>query len=191
MNDKYASPKLAESMSLYELIKQMQEPRAATAMSQPSAHESCSTRRTAQSPPGRVLMPEREPPPHACISLGESRLTGKSVLVVEDEPLIAMTVESGLQDAGATAIRIAASISAARIAINVGAVFDAAVIDLHVADGDASSLIEVLTERGIPVVVTTGDSADREAPDLSKALAVLRKPYPEADLIKVLAWMVI
>jgi hypothetical protein len=44
-------------------------------------------------------------------------------------------------------------------------------------------LIEVLTERRIPVVVTTGDSIDREAPDLSKALAVLRKPYPEADLI--------
>jgi hypothetical protein len=84
-----------------------------------------------------------------------------------------------LQDADAAVIKIAASISAARIAIAEGITFDAAVIDLRVADGDASWLIEILAEHGIPVVVTTDGSIDREAHDLSKALAVLRKPYPE------------
>ena len=63
--------------------------------------------------------------------------------------------------------------------------FDAAVIDLHVADGDASPLIGVLSERRIPVVVTTGGTIDREL--LTQTVAVLQKPYPEADLIKVLA----
>ena len=58
-------------------------------------------------------------------------------------------------------------------------------IDLHVADGDASPLIGVLSERGIPVIVTTGGTIDREL--LTQTVAVLQKPYPEANLIKVLA----
>ena len=106
-----------------------------------------------------------------------------SVLILEDEPLVAMFVESCLQDAGAAVVKIAASISAARSVLNES--FDAAVIDLHVADGDASPLIGVLSGRGIPVVVTTGGTIDREM--LTQTVAVLQKPYPEADLIKVLA----
>ena len=112
-----------------------------------------------------------------------SVLAGMSVLILEDEPLVAMFVESCLQDAGAAVVKIAASISAARSVLNES--FDAAVIDLHVADGDASPLIGVLSERGIPVVVTTGGTIDREL--LTQTVAVLQKPYPEADLIKVLA----
>ena len=110
-------------------------------------------------------------------------LAGMSVLILEDEPLVAMFVESCLQDAGATIVKIAASISAARSVLNES--FDAAVIDLHLADGDASALIGVLSGRGIPVVVTTGGTIDREM--LTQTVAVLQKPYPEADLIKVLA----
>ena len=112
-----------------------------------------------------------------------SVLAGMSVLILEDEPLVAMFVESCLQDAGAAVVKIAASISAARSVLNES--FDAAVIDLHVADGDASPLIGVLSERRIPVVVTTGGTIDREL--LTQTVAVLQKPYPEADLIKVLA----
>ena len=47
-----------------------------------------------------------------------SVLAGMSVLIIEDEPLIAMSVESCLQDAGAAVVKIAASISAARSVIN-------------------------------------------------------------------------
>ena len=116
-------------------------------------------------------------------------LAVKSILIVEDEPLIAMSVESGLQDAGAAAVvKIAASISAAHSVIDAENSFDAAVVDLHIADGDASSLIGVLSERGIPAVVTTGGIIDREL--LSQTVAVLQKPYSESDFIKILASMV-
>jgi DNA-binding response OmpR family regulator len=94
-----------------------------------------------------------------------------------------MFVESCLRDAGAAVVKIAASNSAARSLLNES--FDAAVNDLHVADGNASPLIGVLSERGIPVVVTTGRTVDREL--LTQTVAVLQKPYREADLIKVLA----
>ena len=88
-------------------------------------------------------------------------LAGKSVLIVEDEALIAMSVEFCLQDAGAAVVKIANSIALAQSALDEGIPFDAAVVDLHLADGNASPLIQVLSERGIAVVVTTGDEVDR------------------------------
>jgi DNA-binding NtrC family response regulator len=98
------------------------------------------------------------------------------VLLVEDEALIAMNVESCLQDAGAATIKLTSSLASARAALDEGKPFDAAVVDLHVADGNANPLIEVLSERGIPVVVTTGYDIEGEPLDLSKAVAILQKP---------------
>jgi hypothetical protein len=54
-----------------------------------------------------------------------------------------------------------------------------------VPSSDASPSIGVLSERGIPVIVTTGGTIDRKL--LTQTVAVLQKPYSEADLIKVLA----
>jgi CheY-like chemotaxis protein len=92
-------------------------------------------------------------------SLGQVPLAGKSVLIIEDEALIAMGFESCLQDAGAV-VKIANSIASAQSALEEGIPFDAAVVELVVADGNASPLIQVLSERGIPVVITTRYEAD-------------------------------
>jgi DNA-binding NtrC family response regulator len=117
--------------------------------------------------------------------LGQLPLAGKSVLIIEDEPLIAIYLESCLQDAGA-AVVIANSIALAQSALDEGIPFDAAVADLRLADGNASPLIEVLSERGIPVVISTGNEVDRGQPTLSKAVAILQKPYAASDLINAI-----
>jgi DNA-binding NtrC family response regulator len=119
-------------------------------------------------------------------SLGQLPLAGKSVLIIEDKALVAMSVESCLQDAGA-AVVIANSIALAQSALDEGIPFDAAVVDLHLADGNASPLIQVLSERGIPVVVTTGAEVDRRQPALSKAVAILQKPHADSDLVNTVA----
>jgi hypothetical protein len=54
-------------------------------------------------------------------------------------------------------VKIANSIALAQSALDEGIPFDAAVVDLHLADGNASSLVRALSERGIAVVITTGD----------------------------------
>ena len=117
-------------------------------------------------------------------SLGQLPLAGKSVLIIEDKALVAMSVESCLQDAGA-AVVIANSIALAQSALDEGIPFDVAVVDLLLADGNASPLIQVLSERGIPAVITTGEEVDRGQPDLSKA-AILQKPHNESDLINAI-----
>jgi CheY-like chemotaxis protein len=100
--------------------------------------------------------------------------------------LIAMSVEFCLQDAGAAVVKIANSIALAQSALDEGIPFDAAVVDLHLADGNVSPLIQVLSERGIPVVITTGDEVDRGQPAPSKAVAILQKPHADSDLINAI-----
>jgi DNA-binding response OmpR family regulator len=113
-------------------------------------------------------------------------LAGKSILIIEDELLIAMTVEYLLNEAGAAAVTITSSIAQAQTALMEGS-YDAAVVDFRLPDGNASVLIDTLSGREIPVLVTTGDSFVQ--PDLSKRVAVLRKPYSYRDLIKVMTWL--
>jgi DNA-binding NtrC family response regulator len=113
-------------------------------------------------------------------------LAGKSILVIEDESLIAMNVEYSLNEAGAATVTIASSLAQAQTALMNGS-YDAAVVDFRLPDGDANVLIDVLSGREIPVVVTTGDSFVRA--DLRKRVAVLRKPYSDRDLIKVMTWL--
>ena len=68
-------------------------------------------------------------------------LAGKSVLIIEDEALIAFSVETSLLDAGAAIVKIANSIAAAQSTLDDGIPFDAAIVDLHLVDGNASPLI--------------------------------------------------
>jgi len=113
-------------------------------------------------------------------------LARKSVLIIEDEALIALSVETCLLDAGAAIVKIANSIASAQSALDEGIPFDAAIVDLRLADGNASSLIQVLSEREIPVVISTGDEIDLEHPALSKAVAIIQKPHSDNDLIEAI-----
>lgn len=108
------------------------------------------------------------------------------MLIIEDEALIAMSVESCLRDAGAAIVKITSSVAFAQRALDEGNQFDGAVVDLHVADGDASPLVQILSERGIFVVITTGYEVDRRHPALRRAIAILRKPHANSDLINAL-----
>jgi DNA-binding NtrC family response regulator len=122
---------------------------------------------------------------------GRWPLARKSVLIIEDEALVALSVETCLLDAGAAIVKIANSIASAQSALDEGIPFDAAIVDLRLADGNASSLIQVLSEREIPVVISTGDEIDLEHPAFSKAVAILQKPHSDSDLIEaIVEWSV-
>jgi DNA-binding NtrC family response regulator len=125
------------------------------------------------------------------ICSGQLPLAGKSLLVIEDEVLIAMSVESCLLDAGAAVVKIANTIASAKSALEEGTPFDVAIVDLILEDGNATPLFQVLSEREIPVVITTGDQVDQGLPALSKAFTILQKPYLDRDLINALMKLVL
>jgi DNA-binding response OmpR family regulator len=83
-------------------------------------------------------------------------LVGHIVLIVEDEPLVALDVADCLRDAGAETLMARTVRDAIRKAVS--AEFTAAVLDHGLSDGDTSEVCETLTGRSIPFVVYSGYS---------------------------------
>src|SRR5262245_23531170 len=90
-------------------------------------------------------------------------LFGRCVLILEDEPLIALDLHDALHKAGAS-ILAATSIKEA-LTLIARAQICAAIIDVNVGGHDCSSVCAALTKRAIPFMVYTGYS---NAPSLSQ-----------------------
>lgn len=112
-------------------------------------------------------------------------LDGLTILVVEDEFLIALEAQRMIEDAGADLVLLANSISEVNKLLVDGPRIDASILDLKLGSEDASPLIHEFARRNIPLVVTTG--LDAAAPE---GIRVLAKPYREAEFIDAILEMV-
>jgi CheY-like chemotaxis protein len=112
-------------------------------------------------------------------------LTGRRVLVVEDEALIAMLVEDALLDAGAEVLGPAATVEEA-LALLEGSAVEAAVLDINLAGQLSTPVADLLAERGVPFVVATGYGA-AGLPEHHRGVPVLAKPYDPRELVETLA----
>jgi CheY-like chemotaxis protein len=99
-----------------------------------------------------------------------------SILIVEDEPLIAMMLEDFLDSLGHNVVATVDSVSEAIEKVEAGG-FDVAILDVHLKGGEnAWPVADRLTDRGIPFVLATGGHI--EPPPVRHASApVLAKPY--------------
>lgn len=115
----------------------------------------------------------------------DGQLAGMTLLVVEDEYLIALDVQRMIEETGAEAVLLASSIAEVRKLLVDGPRIDATVLDLRLGKEDATPLISAFIESGIPLVVATG-FGDR-TPDGVPRLA---KPYRETELIEAILHLV-
>ena len=109
-----------------------------------------------------------------------SSLTGLRVLLVEDEPIVAMLTEDLLDVVGCVVAATVATVADAQAAI-ASISFDVAMVDVNLNGEDGLVVATELTKRGIPCLITTGydgRGATREHP----AAIVLTKPYLLGDL---------
>jgi DNA-binding response OmpR family regulator len=83
------------------------------------------------------------------------RLSGKHILVLEDEPMITLMLEGELTVAGATVITTYNCKQALEAVTSLS--FDAATLDLHIRDHDCKGVAELLRQKGVPFVITTGN----------------------------------
>ena len=86
----------------------------------------------------------------------ERPLVGRSILVAEDEPLIAIDIRRGFEAAGARVVNVR-SLQSALVAVE-DADLSAAIVDPALGKDDCSQLCERLKERDIPFVVHSGYS---------------------------------
>lgn len=103
------------------------------------------------------------------------------VLIVEDEPLIALTLEELLVKSEFEVVGIAGRLESALELID-RAGFDVAVLDANLAGVSASPAAAALTASGVPFVVTSGYSTNQLTGDFFGA-HFMRKPFRPDQLI--------
>lgn len=105
---------------------------------------------------------------------GRRMTSPKQILIVEDEPLIAMMLEDFLEVLDRQVAGTADSVGTAMAIIEQGGV-EGAILDLNLRGGEKSlPVAEALAERNIPFVFATGGGDDavaapfRDRPRLTK-----------------------
>lgn len=100
----------------------------------------------------------------------------RSILIVEDEPLIAMMLEDFLESLGHKVVASCDSLETALAHADAGD-FDIAIIDVQLKDGErAWPLADRLADKGKPFILTTGGHLD-PPPERHAGAPVLAKPY--------------
>jgi CheY-like chemotaxis protein len=105
-------------------------------------------------------------------------LEGKTILVVEDESLVAMLLETILEDMGCATLGPIATIDEALKVIADGQAFDGALLDVNVAGKEIFPVAAALKERGVPFVFSTGYGEGGLPPEW-RGQATIQKPFTE------------
>jgi len=110
------------------------------------------------------------------------------VLVVEDDPILALAIEVALLDAGTAEVVVCPSIACAMDALEQGPT-EAIVLDVHLTDRDdgwaLAELVALLGPRRPRIVFSTGSPEDIP-PEIAEMGPIFEKPYDPALLVEVL-----
>ena len=109
-------------------------------------------------------------------------LSGRCILIVEDEPLIALEIAVALQSARASVCTAATLEDALWLAETRALAL--AIIDIALGNDTSVVLCNRLSERGVPFVIYTGYS---QIPPACKPHAVLRKPTDRETILRTVA----
>ena len=116
-------------------------------------------------------------------------LAGKRILIVEDSPVVAPFTAELLDDLGCQVAGVAPNMASARELIENEA-FDAALMDVHIRGERVFPLCDLLAERNIPFIFTSG-YADWEMPDEWTSRPRLQKPYTIGQVREALEALVV
>jgi CheY-like chemotaxis protein len=110
-------------------------------------------------------------------------LSGRRVLVVEDEMLVLIMIEDMLADLGCRSVTSAATVDKALALINEQD-FDVAMLDMNLNGNDSHVVAEALAARGIPFFYSTGNTG-RSLKDSYSDRPVLKKPFKYEELAAI------
>ena len=104
------------------------------------------------------------------------------VLVVEDEPIVAMSLEDILENLGHAPVGPAARLSEG-LEIAEAEPLDAAILDINLGGERSTPIAEVLRRRGIAFAFASGYNS---VPEGFEGTPLIGKPYREGDIDAVL-----
>ena len=106
-------------------------------------------------------------------------LQGRRVLVIEDESLVAMLLETILEDMGCTPVGPASNVDEGEAIARDTVDLDAALLDVNLAGRQVFPVAAVLKARGVPFVFSTG-YGESGLPDEWRGNPTIQKPFTEA-----------
>ena len=99
----------------------------------------------------------------------------RSILVVEDEPLIAMMLEDFLESLGHKVHATCDNIQCSLDAVDGGG-FDVAILDVNINGASVWPVAHKLREKNIPFVIATGGHVEPPPAEFTQ-VPVIEKPY--------------
>ena len=120
------------------------------------------------------------------MSCSHPPLVGKRLLVVDDEPLLAMDVADHLLSHGAQVAAVN-SIEEAAAVLASGAALDGAVLDIQIGDEEVWPVAEALERNGTPFVFLSATCGLRPLPEEFEGKPFLAKPLDRDRLKQTLS----
>lgn len=114
---------------------------------------------------------------------------GALILIVEDNPVIALDMAFAVEDVGGTVLGPAASIKEALALIEKKAIAGA-ILDVNLVDGEISPVAERLISDAIPFVIQTGVGLPSDLASRFPDIVMRIKPCAATDMIELLAAMI-
>jgi CheY-like chemotaxis protein len=111
------------------------------------------------------------------------------ILIVEDEAIIALAIDSVLVDTGHSVVGIARDVATA-LAIAAAQRPDLALVDLNLANTTSGAVAarHLLEMYGVPAIFVSGNPTDCRRLGLrAGALGCLSKPFKDTELIQTIA----
>ncbi|MDP2086588.1 MAG: response regulator [Gemmobacter sp.] len=110
------------------------------------------------------------------------------ILVVEDEFLVAMDIESMLEDQGWDVLGPVSDVRRA-LALLATETPDAACLDMNLKGETSSAIAEVLRQRKIPFALVTGYSERNVTDPAFQGAPLVSKPFASDDLVRTIKRM--
>lgn len=112
-----------------------------------------------------------------------------AILIVDDEPFIALDLAMAVEDAGCLVIGPAGSVREALSLLEASRV-TAAILDVNLSDGDVTPVVEVLVARGIPLIFQTGVGLPPALKARYPDLLVYAKPVISERLVNIMIGLI-
>ncbi|RDS79880.1 response regulator [Dyella monticola] len=121
--------------------------------------------------------------------MATKKLTGKVVLLVEDDYLVADALRAALEEEGMQVAGPYPSISSATRALDNEERIDAALLDVHLNNERVFPLADRLVDEGIPAIFVTGYGSET-FPERFADLPRLSKPVHYKELFACIAELI-
>jgi CheY-like chemotaxis protein len=99
----------------------------------------------------------------------------RSILIVEDEPLIAMMLEDFLESLGHSVAATCDTVGDALTEVERGG-FDLAILDVNLKGENVWPVASQLRERGLPFIIASGGHVDPPPAEFA-SVPLIEKPY--------------